>query len=96
MPAVHRKGDTGSGHGCWPPRPNSGGSPDVYVNGIAVHREGDSWEAHTCPAIPETHGSVMASGSPTVFINGKAAARIGDPVACGSVAVIGSEDVFFG
>lgn len=96
MPAAHRKGDKGSGHGCWPPRENLEGSPDVYVNGIPLHREGDAWDAHTCPSIPETHASILASGSGTVFINGKAAARIGDPVACGSVAVEGSTTVFIG
>lgn len=96
MPSAHRLGDQGSGHSCWPPRPNSEASGDVFVNGIAMHREGDAWEPHTCPAIPETHGSVLASGSSTVFINGKGAARIGDPVACGSVCAEGSGDVFIG
>jgi len=95
MPAVHRKGDTGSGHGCFPPRANTQGSPTVFVNGIAVHRKGDSWGAHGCAICPP-HTSVLASGSGTVFANSKDLARIGDPVACGSTAATGSTNVFSG
>lgn len=96
MPAVTRLGDACTGHGCWPPRPSSGASPDVFVNGIAAHRQGDGWAAHTCPDIPETHASVLASGSSTVFANGKQLGRIGDPVACGSSVAAGSGNVFAG
>lgn len=96
MPAVTRLGDSCSGHGCWPPRASSGASPDVYVNGIAAHRQSDGWAAHTCPAIPETHGSSLAAGSATVFANGLQLGRIGDPVACGSSVAAGSPDVFAG
>jgi uncharacterized Zn-binding protein involved in type VI secretion len=96
MPAVTRKGDNCTGHGCWPSRPSTGASPDVFVNGIAVHRQGDAWAAHTCPAIPETHASVLAAGSATVFVNSKPIGRIGDPVACGSQVAAGSPNVFAG
>lgn len=96
MPAAHRLGDICTGHGCWPPRPNVAGSPNVFVNGIPLHREGDAWAAHTCPDIPETHASVLGAGSPTVFANGIPAARVGDPVACGSTAASGSGNVFIG
>jgi uncharacterized Zn-binding protein involved in type VI secretion len=96
MPAVTRRGDACTGHGCWPPRPSTGGSPDVFANGIAVHRQSDAWAAHTCPAIPQTHASVLASGSATVFANGRQLGRIGDPVACGSSVAAGSPDVFAG
>jgi len=89
-------GDSGSGHGCWPPRPSTGGSGDVFVNGIAVHRAGDAWAPHTCPAIPETHASALAAGSSTVFANGQQVGRVGDPVACGSSVVAGSGNVFAG
>lgn len=97
MPKVSMLGDNCTGHDCWPPRPNVEASTNVYVNGIAVHREGDAWEVHTCPSIPETHASVLASGSSTVFVNGKQMARKGDPVACGSF-IDGpcSPDVFAG
>jgi len=96
MPAVSRLGDTCTGHGCWPPRPSTGASPNVFINAIAAHRQGDAWAAHTCPAIPETHASVLAAGSATVFANGKQLARIGDPVACGSSIAQGSANVFAG
>lgn len=96
MAAVTRLGDSCTGHGCWPPRPSNGASPDVYANGIAVHRQGDGWAPHTCPSIPETHASVLASGSSTVYANGKQLGRIGDPVACGSTVAAGSGDVFAG
>lgn len=96
MPAVSRLGDNCTGHGCWPPRPSTGASPNVRVNGIAAHRQGDAWAAHTCPAIPETHASVLAAGSTTVRVNGKQLARIGDPVACGSAVAQGSANVFAG
>lgn len=96
MPAVTRLGDSCTGHGCWPPRPSTGASPNVYANGIAVHRQGDAWAAHTCPSIPETHASALAAGSSTVYANGKQVGRIGDPVACGSVVASGSGDVFAG
>lgn len=96
MPAVSRLGDNCTGHGCWPPRPSTGASPNVRVNGIAAHRQGDAWAAHTCPTIPETHASVLAAGSTTVRVNGKQLARIGDPVACGSAVAQGSANVFAG
>jgi uncharacterized Zn-binding protein involved in type VI secretion len=96
MPEVTRLGDSCTGHGCWPPRSNVEGSPDVFVNGIPVHRQGDGWAEHTCPLIPETHGSLLAAGSSTVFANGKQIGRIGDPVACGSFVASGSPDVFAG
>lgn len=73
-----------------------GGSSDVFVNGIAVHRQGDGWAAHTCPDIPETHASVLASGSSTVYVNRKQIGRVGDPVACGSSVATGSSNVFAG
>lgn len=96
MPAVSRLGDTCTGHGCWPPRPSTGASPNVFINGIAAHRQGDAWAAHTCPTIPETHASVLAAGSATVRVNGKQLARVGDPVACGSSVAQGSANVSAG
>lgn len=94
MPAVTRLGDTCTGHGCWPSRPSTGASADVFVGGRPVHRVGDAWAPHTCPTIPETHGSVLAAGSPSVFVNGRAVGRIGDAVACGSTVASGSPTVF--
>ncbi len=96
MPPAARLGDRCTGHGCWPPRPCIEASPNVFAEGAAVHRQGDGWAAHTCPAIPETHASVLASGSASVFANGRAIARIGDPVACGSRIATGAQTVFAG
>lgn len=96
MPSVTRLGDICTGHGCWPPRPSTGASPNVFLNGLAAHRQGDAWAAHTCPAIPETHASVLADGSGTVYVNGKSLGRIGDHVACGSTVATWSGDVFAG
>lgn len=96
IPPVTRLGDYCTGHGCWPPRPSSGASPNVFCNSIPVHRDTDSWAPHTCPLIPETHASVLAAGSPTVFANGLQVGRIGDPVACGSSVATGSGNVFCG
>lgn len=94
MPAVHRKGDTGTGHGCWPPRPNIAGSGNVFCNSIPVHRQGDGWATHCCGIA--CHSSNMAAGSSTVYANSKQLARIGDPVACGSAAAKGSGNTFAG
>ena len=94
MPAIVRFGDICTGHGCWPSRANSSASTTVFVNGQGAHRVGDGWAAHTCPDIPETHGSTQATGSSTVFVEGKALARIGDSIACGSSNATGSPNVF--
>ncbi len=94
MPSVHRKGDTGTGHGCWPPRPNIAGSDNVFCNSIPVHRQGDGWATHCCGIA--CHASNMAAGSSTVHANSKQLARIGDPVACGSAAAKGSGNTFAG
>lgn len=96
MAAASRLGDICSGHGCWPPRAGQSASENVFINGIAAHKVGDAWLPHTCPSIPETHASTVASGSGTVFINGQPAARIGDSIACGSLIAQGSNNVFFG
>ncbi len=96
MPAVCREEDTCTGHGCWPPRPNSTWSGNVICNNKGVHRATDGWKPHTCPSIPETHGSELASGSSTVYANSLQVGRIGDPVACGSAVAKGSGNTFAG
>ena len=63
MPAVCRVGDS---HTCG--SINTGGSPDVFINGKAAHRQGDS----------QAHGGVQSGCSKTVFINGLGIARTGD------------------
>lgn len=93
MPAATRLGDICSGHGCFPSRPNSSASSNVFINGLGAHRVTDTWQPHSCIT---THDSYLAAGSSSVFINGLAASRIGDPVECGSTVLSGSPDVFIG
>jgi len=93
MSGVARLGDTCTGHGCWPARPNDIASEDVFVNGIGAHRQSDHWVSHCCETC---HDSILASGSSTVFVNGLQMARIGDPVACGSAIATGSTNVICG
>lgn len=94
MPAAVRDTDICTGHGCWPPRENAEGSPDVYANGLGAHRVDDAWGSHTCPDIPETHASVQKTGSPDVYVNGRKWARVTDSVACGSKNQTGSPNVY--
>lgn len=95
MPNVSRITDACTGHGCFPPRPATGASGDVYAEGLAVHRKGDAWAAHGCATCPP-HGGALANGSGTVFANGKQLSRIGDPVDCGSSVAAGAATVFAG
>ncbi|WP_241086854.1 PAAR domain-containing protein [Candidatus Vondammii sp. HM_W22] len=95
MPAVTRLGDQCTGHGCFPSRESTQGSPDVFVNGIAAHRQGDTRSAHGC-ATCAPHGVALAQGSTTVFVNGLPIGRIGDPVDCGSSVMKGSSNIFVG
>ena len=99
MPAVTRLGDTCTGHDCFPPRNSTGGSGNVFVNGMSAHRQGDSWDTHCCthPKMPHgCHSSNLAAGSSSVYVNGKQLGRVGDPVACGSSVATGSGNVFAG
>ncbi len=93
LPAA-RKDDLCTGHDCFPPRPAASGSENVYVNNRKSHRKGDTWKKHCC--VLSCHASETAEGSATVFINGKRAARVQDPVACGSVIMTGSTNVYIG
>jgi uncharacterized Zn-binding protein involved in type VI secretion len=49
------------------------GSPDVFINGIAVGRHGDATTGHGC--FPANH---IISTHQTVFVNGKPIALVGD------------------
>ena len=95
MPAVTRIGDADTVHCSVPYRDE--GSPDVFVNGIAVSRQGDNNDSHLLPGDPcPSHAAPITTGSTTVFINNKGCGRIGDAVtACTSVAE-GSTNVFSG
>ncbi|WP_086932062.1 PAAR domain-containing protein [Agarilytica rhodophyticola] len=93
MPAASRKFDIGSGHGCFPPSPATGGSSDVMINNIPALRKGDSVLLHACGNCPP-HGRSVSAGSPTVYVNGKPLARVGDGINCGGSMSAGSGDVF--
>jgi len=98
VPPAHRKTDMGSGHAChFPPSPATGGSPNVFINGLPAMRVGDEYEPHGCAVCPEgSHARKLAQGSRTVFINGIPAGRVGDAIDCGGVAQTGSPNVFIG
>lgn len=71
------------------------GSPDVFVNGIAVSRQGDMNTGHLVPPVPcVSHAAPIAIGSTTVFVNGRGCGRVGDAT-CTAVAE-GSANVFAG
>lgn len=89
MPLITLKGMLDTGHGCWPPRPSVEGSDLFDVAGVPVHLQGHAWAPHTCPDIPETHASVLASGSSLFDVGGLQVGRVGDPVACGSTVAEG-------
>ena len=63
MPAVCRVGDS---HTCG--SVDTGGSPNVFINGAAAHRRTDC----------QSHGGVQHDCSQAVFINGLGVARVGD------------------
>jgi|7_EtaG_2_1085326.scaffolds.fasta_scaffold36319_3 uncharacterized Zn-binding protein involved in type VI secretion len=92
MPAAHRFGDIGTGHGCWPPRNNSGGSTTVLVNGQGWHRVTDGWPSHCCKK--SCHPGNLAQGSPDVYADNLPVGRVGDPVTCGSKAFGASPNVY--
>lgn len=92
MPAAARKGDTASGHGCFPPSDITSASPDVEIDGIPAARVGDSVAAHGC-ATCTPHGRAIAAGSPSVFVNGLPLARIVDAIDCGGAVAAGSGSV---
>ncbi len=95
MPAVTRVGDADVAHCSGMTRAE--GSPNVFVNGIALSREGDNNTGHLLPGAPcPSHAAPIASGSGTVKVNNKGAGRIGDAISgCTSVAA-GSPNVFAG
>ena len=95
MPAITRIGDADVTHCSGMTRAE--GSPNVFVNGIALSREGDNNTGPLLPGAPcPSHAAPIASGSGTVKVNNKGAGRIGDAISgCTSVAA-GSPNVFAG
>ncbi|WP_372053242.1 PaaR repeat-containing protein (plasmid) [Tistrella mobilis] len=96
MPPVTLKGDACTGHGCWPGRPSIEGEARLTVGGRPVVLVGHAFAAHTCPAIPETHGGVLAAGAPRLTVGGRAIGRIDDPVSCGSRVAQGDARIVIG
>lgn len=95
MPGVCRLFDKDTGHGCFPPRPNTKGSPDCFVDKRPVHRKTDTWMPHCCPG-HGCHPGTTSSGSTTVFVNKLNVARIGDSISCGGTIAQGSTTVIIG
>ena len=97
MPAVVRLGDLSAGHPhCYPTRPNTEASPNVFVNNKGAHRLGDAWAVHGACPDHTPHGGAASSGSGSVYVNGKPVCRIGDAISCGDTMAQGSGDVFAG
>jgi uncharacterized Zn-binding protein involved in type VI secretion len=95
---VSRVTDLCTGHYCFPPRPSLSGSPEVYVNDLAMHRKTDIWEIHCCPDDPDDicHAGQTETGSASVYCNDRNVARVKDWVDCGSVILQGSIEVWVG
>ena len=95
MPAVCRIGDADLVHCSEPVRAE--GSPDVFINGIAVSRQGDNNNSHQLPGSPcPSHVAPITVGSTTVFANGKGVGRIGDAITSCTAVAEGSPNVFAG
>ena len=92
MPPFARLTDICTGHGCFPPRPNIQGSPNVFCNMLPAHRRTDAWSVHCCGIV--CHASVLCTGSPNVFTNWLNQGRVTDMVCCGSAVATGSPNVF--
>jgi uncharacterized Zn-binding protein involved in type VI secretion len=89
MPAVARVGDAIAHNGVVSGH-LSEGSPDTFVDGIAVVRVGDHVDC-------DQHGTQevqVQTGSPTVFVGGAAVARVGDLTTCNAEIIEGSPDQF--
>ena len=97
MAAVCRVGDADVPHCSGMTRAT--GSPNVFVNGLAISRQGDSNTPHLkppnkppCPG----HAASIATGSTTVRINGLGCGRVGDGIAGCTAVASGSSNVFAG
>jgi len=104
MPAVARINTddvlsrTGSGFGCGSPMQTTTGaigSPNVFVNSIAVVRQSDVVGVHPAAGC-STDTSGLSSYSSTVFVNSLGLGRIGDEYTSDNVIISGSTNVFAG
>jgi uncharacterized Zn-binding protein involved in type VI secretion len=98
MPAISRKDDLSTGHGCYSPTPMmvTPVKKTFFNDKLAgVLSEECQFESHTCGIV--THTQVerfVSSGASKTFIEGILAARIGDDIACGDAIAEGSENTF--
>jgi uncharacterized Zn-binding protein involved in type VI secretion len=92
MPAVVRLGDTSTGHGLFPSRPNDQGDGFFTVEGKPVHCLGHHWVTHCDPAT--CHDGSASSGSSFFFVKGKPICRVGDSISCGDKMGSGSGLMF--
>lgn len=105
MPAVARASNTdkvlsrtGTGYLCGSPMQTTtgaDGSPNVFVNGIAVVRQNDVVGVHPAAGC-STDTSGLSSYSSTVFVNGLGIGRIGDEYTSDNIIISGSTNVFAG
>ena len=105
MPAVARASNTdtvssltGAGYLCGSPMMTTtgvDGSPNVFVNGIAVVRQGDLVGVHPRAGC-STDVSTLSTYSSTVFVNGLGIGRIGDQYTSDNTITSGSTNVFAG
>ena len=55
------------------------GSPDTFVNNLAVHRKTDRWTPHACDH-GNTYYGILLEGAPTHFTNNLNTGRVNDPI----------------
>lgn len=95
MPAVCRIGDADVPHCSGMVR--AVGSPNVFVNGIALSRQTDINTSHLLPGNPcPSHAAPIALGSTTVRVNSLGCGRIGDVITSCTAVAAGSPNVFAG
>ena len=98
MPAIARKDDLSTGHGCFPPTALTVTvATKSYFNGklVALKDSGTQFVQHVCGRTTHTQSQrFISSGSSKTFIEGKAVARIGDDIACGDAIAQGSPNSF--
>lgn len=99
MPAVHRVGDSTTGHPCppggggsAPPTASAAGSGSVFADGKAIVRAGDPIIPHPCTDSPP-HGGSYVQGC-TVYADGLPIQHIGSAIDCTDKAASGSSTVF--
>jgi uncharacterized Zn-binding protein involved in type VI secretion len=106
MPGIARKGGTdpvNTVHGAVGGRncnaapttvATSGGSGNVFVNGIGVVRSGDAVASHNNGSACSPHAPGLASFSGNVFANGLNIGRLNDTYGCGAQITGASSNVF--